>query len=204
MKVFAAFLLINLLTACTHLGEYSNAYDQALEAEWASNYEQSMIKYKEAYDLAIADNAHEHYISAALYGYGRMLGYTCNFNMAEEILKESLAIQTKIGYPTLPEKNTYMAKRLSELGRLNLAQKDFAEAARYFRLALEKLKWLSFEDEDPIGYANYLKDYAYALEKIGNIEQAEYQKQRINELENKYDKAKALHIYRSYNDVCAK
>lgn len=202
MKKMTVFLLVSLLTACAHLSEYDKTYDKALQAEWGSNFEESKIQYKKAYDLAISNKEHEHYISAALYGYGRMLDYTCDFDKAEEALEESLAIQTKIGYSTLPEKNTYLAKRLSELGRLNLAQKDYSEAARYLRLGLEKIKWLNVEEEDPIGYANYLKDYADALEKSGNTEQAEYQKQRIKELKSKYDKAKALNTYRYYDDVC--
>lgn len=131
-------------------------YDAALQAEWAKDYELSKNMYYRSFVNARSSSASKEYISATLYGYGRMLAYTCDYEHANEALKESLSIEREVSGPV----SANISKRLSELGRLSVAQGLNSVAANYFSEAIPMLEKLSILESDPVGYAQYLEFYS--------------------------------------------
>jgi len=98
------------------------------------------------------------------YEYGRAAGVTCFFDIAEEYLNKSYALDAKIGGPA------YLS--LAELFRLNLDQKKYKEAVGYFRKALPEFEKINVSDESPAEFSKLLEEFSVALEGIGNIDEA--------------------------------
>ncbi len=163
---------IIFLVGCAGAVNMKNAdryYDAALRSEWSGDYDHSKEMYFRSFVNARSGSASDEYISATLYGYGRMLGYTCDFEKSLEALKESLLLERGVAGAI----TSNVTKRLSELGRLSLAMGSYAEASRYFSEAAPKLESLGMLESDPMGYAIYLEDYIKALELSGSSKEAE-------------------------------
>lgn len=102
--------------------------------------------------------------AAMHYDYGRALGVTCYYTEAEREL--SLAYDLDI----LTAQYRYPA--LVELGRLALAQRQFAQSANDFARALGSLDRTQAVRHAPFAYAELLDDYALALGGMGDAEAA--------------------------------
>jgi hypothetical protein len=100
-KIFPVILSV-LICGCAEKITKINAqkyYDAALKAEWAKDYELSKNMYYRSFVNARSSSASKEYISATLYGYGRMLAYTCDYAHANEALKESLSLEREVSGP---------------------------------------------------------------------------------------------------------
>ena len=70
---------------------------------------------------------------------------------------------------------------LVELFRLNLDQRKYKEAAKYFKMALYDLEKTNAQNESPAEFFKLLEEYAVALNAIGNFEEAKNAKERALE-----------------------
>lgn len=104
------------------------------------------------------------------YEYGRSLGITCYWSLAEQYLVKAYELDAEIGGPA------YLS--LIELFRLNLDQKKYKEATVYFKKALPELEKLNAPTESPEEFSKLLTEYSIALEGIGYIEEGKRVKDR--------------------------
>ncbi len=200
MKILLVIQIL-FLAGCAGVINMKNAdryYQAALEAEWASDYEHSKNMYYRSFVNARSASASKEYISATLYGYGRMLGYTCNLPDAEAALKESLVLEREASGLV----NANISKRLSELGRLSVGQEKYNEASLYFGEAVPMLEELGMLDSDPIGYADYLVSFSGVLEKIGENEKAVKVVKKAQSIKDKNVGKKAKFVPVGYGNDC--
>jgi len=173
-------------------------YQAALEAEWASEYELSKEMYYRSFVNARSGSASDEYISATLYGYGRMLGYSCDLSGAEAAIKESLVLERSVSGPI----SGNISKRLSELARLSIAQGKYGEASGYFQEAVPMLEELGMLDSDPIGYADYLEIYSASLRQSEQIARAEELKMKAKFIRENNSGKQALFVPVNYGNGC--
>lgn len=108
------------------------------------------------------------------YEYGRSLGVTCFFKEAEHELTIAHDMDKKSGGVF------YLS--LTELARLNLAQKKYAEAITYFESVLAELDPEIVSKKAPDFYVAVLEDYASALSGAGRPKNAETAAKRAAEI----------------------
>ena len=113
------------------------------------------------------------------YEYGRALGVTCFFKEAEREFIAGNELDKNDG-----DKQTggvfYLS--LTQLGRLNLAQRKFPEAVSYFEQILGELDPVISANTVPSFYSNLLDDYASALSGAGRSEEADVAGKRAAEI----------------------
>lgn len=108
------------------------------------------------------------------YEYGRSLGVTCHFKEAEQELTVAHDLDKKSGGVF------YLS--LTELARLNLAQKKYTEAVAYFESVLAELDPEIAPKKAPDFYVAVLDDYALALSGAGRPKNAETAAKRAAEI----------------------
>lgn len=108
------------------------------------------------------------------YEYGRALGVTCHFKEAEQELTVAHDLDKKSGGVF------YLS--LTELARLNLAQKKYTEAVAYFESVLTELDPEIVSKKAPDFYVAVLDDYALALSGAGRPKNAETAAKRAAEI----------------------
>jgi tetratricopeptide (TPR) repeat protein len=91
--------------------------------------------------------------------YGRALGVVCEFDEARTYIERALAVDEATGGPV------HMSH--VELARLNRAEHSFEQAEVHYRTAMPMLAKHSIPTVDPIGYAEFLDEYAEVLRRIG-------------------------------------
>jgi tetratricopeptide (TPR) repeat protein len=197
------FTFVILVSGCAPQINSINAnkyYDSGLAAEQSKSYTQAKEMYYRALVNARSGNATKEYVSATLYNYGRMLGFTCDYTHAVEAVKESLAIEKGIS----PVNNSNIAKRLSELGYLAIALGLNAEAATNFSEATPLLEKYGVIESDPIGYAKYLEIYAGALKSSVQPEKAKEISSKSENLIIQHAELKQQFTPVNYQAECAK
>jgi hypothetical protein len=108
------------------------------------------------------------------YEYGRASGVVCEWAEAEFGLEEAYRLDVATRGPAY--------KAVYELGRMYYDRKQYANAAeQYSRVKLDFDK-LQADTRDPVGYADYLDEYATALEQTGKSGEAEPLRLRSAEL----------------------
>ena len=116
--------------------------------------------FEKAVESAEKSDAADQRTMAVLYlEYGRALGVGCQFIAARNYLEKALAADEAVGGPV------HMSH--VELARLNRAENSFEEAEMHYRTAMPMLAKQSIPTLDPIGYAEFLDEYADVLRRIG-------------------------------------
>jgi tetratricopeptide (TPR) repeat protein len=113
-------------------------------------------------------------LAVAHYEYGRASGVVCNWAEAESALTEAYRLDFISEGPTY--KVTY------ELGRMYSDRKMYAKAVEQFSKVKAQFEKLQAETKDPVGYAEFLDEHAYALEQTGFAKDAMPLRQRAVEL----------------------
>lgn len=114
----------------------------------------------------------------AMYGLGRANGFLCHFREAEQWLKKSIVMREQI-----PDSETArFSQNLFELARLYYDFKEYASAISYFERVIPMVEESGATNQDPIGYANVLEDYADALQKENRHAEAEAVSKKISGL----------------------
>jgi tetratricopeptide (TPR) repeat protein len=93
------------------------------------------------------------------YEYGRSSGVICDWEESEKGLNMAFELDSRTGGPD------YMA--LYELARMNHDREMYPEAIEYFQRAYSKIQEDQADTKDPIGYADFLDEFAYLLEHTG-------------------------------------
>ena len=138
-------------------------YDAGLRAEASQNWPAAKEAYRRSLINARSGGRSPALVSAATYNLGRMTGYTCDYAEAEALLQEATTLEQ--GLPSPDPGN--LTKRWSELARLYQDQGRDQEAAALYGRAVSELERLDVVGQDPVGFANYLDDYANALTGAG-------------------------------------
>ena len=112
------------------------------------------------------------------YEYGRSLGVTAHFKEAEQWLKLARDGDEHLNAPT------YMD--LTELARLNLDQGKYAAALPYFEQLFQELDRIGAPETTPGAYCDLLKEYAEALDGVGQSQAAEMKRQDIEDVKAKH------------------
>lgn len=192
-----------LISGCASpINRYNAAkyYEAASRSEAIGDFPSAKEFYKRTLINARLGNAPSEAISAASYGYGRMLGYTCDFDEADNYLKQSLELEV-----SSPQPNRFnITQRLSELARVAAARNVPSEAANYFEKAIPLLEAQNIRQLDPIGYAKYLEEYASALDSAKNSTKASEIRSQASELRQSHPDVAAKFTPRNYVEVCRK
>jgi len=142
--------------------------EAAAKAEKNGDYAAAENNYFSAYKNAEEGMLGNEALSASLYDYGRMTGMSGNFEKAEAAFKRSLALEEPIYGPN--GGHAYM--RWFELARLYQAWGHQRDAVRAYQTAFPAALKLKFDSAFPRVYAQLLRDYAEALESVGETKRA--------------------------------
>ncbi len=127
-----------------------------------------------------------------------MLGYTCDADGAVDALERSLDLERKASGPV----SANISKRLSELGRLNIARAEYVNAAEYFEEGAKMLGDLGILESDPLGYVHYLETYSLVLSKAGHENQAAAIAEEAQTIKSATSEGEAKFIPVYYGEVC--
>ncbi len=128
------------------------------------------------------------------YEYGRALGVTCNFQSSEDELLRAHELDRQAGQPL------YLS--LTELARLNLAQKKYRATADYFERVFRELDAADAPQRAPIAYSDYLDEYALALSALDSEERAQALRQRALDIRQKHPGKKSITDTTPYGKFC--
>ncbi len=179
------FLLAISLTLCGCVSDI-NKKEANIHFEAARRFEfqKDFVSAREQYGKALIDarlaGADQTTISMLTYNYGRMSGYTCHFDEAEQMLLQALELEKG---STGPESSIY-SMRLFELARLNYDRGQFDKSAKYYSQGIPIVEQLGVATSDPIGLANALREYGSALSNIGRTSAAAEALQNARRLED--------------------
>lgn len=175
--ILAVALLALLATACTNpinLRTASNYSSAGYAAMAAGDWAKARMNFGRAVQNAEIGRADPKAIGALWYEYGRASGVICDWPEAERGLNKSLELDSQSGGPA------YMS--LYELGRMNYDRKQYAEAVGYFARVKTEFDRMQADSRDPVSYAEYLDEYAGALEQTANASEAAPLRSRAAEL----------------------
>ena len=174
MRLFAISLFTLFLAACVTVIPPSHGIYSGNIAFKRGDYAQAKESFSSALQLATQQNWKPH-IATAKYGLGRSLSQLCQFDEAEKYLMEAASLESEIS----GGKGIYLSQDYFELARLYYEYGKFDKAVPYFQKAIPLAEELRVASSDPIGYANALEDYAIALSKVGDANQAKAIEQKI-------------------------
>jgi tetratricopeptide (TPR) repeat protein len=200
MKHCAVVLLtLAMLYGCAHDINIHNAarYGQAGEAALQrGDWDGARRAYARAAVNADLGRAPVRARSVMYYEYGRTSGATCFYDLAETYLSKSLKLDEDSSGPVhLP---------LIELARLNLDQGKFTQAIPYFERALPVVDKLDAGSKDPIGFADFLDEYAQALTISNRASEASALTARAADIRSKHPTAASRTNRTPYGKHCTK
>lgn len=147
-----------LLTGCSNpinLKNAQNYYDAGQLAMRNGDWELARINFSKAVINSQLGNAPDRSRSMTLYEYARAAGVTCFYDEADKYLRQALELDRASNGP--------IYYPLIELARLNLDQGKFSEAVPYFKEVDPIFLEIDVIKKDPVGYADFLDEYATAL-----------------------------------------
>ncbi len=198
MKLFVISLSALFLAACVTAIPPSQGIHSGNIAYERGDYVQAKESFSSALQLATQQNWKPH-VATAKYGLGRSLGQLCQFSEAEKYLLEAANLESEIS----GGKGIHLSQDYFELARLYYDYGKFDKSVPYFQKAVPLAEELRVASSDPIGYANVLEDYAVALSKVGDANQAKAIEQRIAALrQSNSGKSAGFKIVR-FNPQCA-
>lgn len=174
-------------------------FNLGLQLESNNNYSAARDAYLRALAAASSTDTDPIFIADITYNLGRMAGYTCDFRMAEAMLRESLKVVESRSISLTPNRS----RRLFELGRLAMDEGHYADAVSYFERALPVLENVRMVIDDPLGFAYILDELAYALEGAGQIDRATKLRARSLEVRQKSDNKPMQFRPKHFAEGCA-
>lgn len=178
MKLLVPFLFSSLLiSGCASELNLRNAglYAQGCQGFQAQN---EWWKARRACGRAAVNaklgGAPDSAVAALWYEYGRTSGVICEYVEAKRGLEEALKLDQSSNGPIF--------KDHIELARLHLDQNKYQEASHYYQLGITTIPKEQAINEDPIGYAEILEEYAKALKNNGDETSSSKLTTQANEL----------------------
>ena len=168
--VAAAFVTIFVFGCANPINQNTaeNYHELGSQAEDVGNYELAEEYYGRALWNAEMGQSPDSGLSMVSYNLGRVKGYLCKYDEAEELLLDALRLEEEASNP----ETGLVSMRLFELARLNAAWMRFDKALSYYARAISIVRKLDIETSDPIGFSYVLADYSELLESSGNHEKA--------------------------------
>lgn len=201
MPTLVIFFLAVALASCVNpINQHTAAkyHSWGHDAEQAGNYTLAELNYERALANARLGHSPDAGISMAMYNLGRVKGYLCKYDEAEQLLAEALKIEEKV---TGPESGI-TTMRLFELAHLHFDRERYAASLSYFSRAIPVVKKLGVESSDPIAFADVLDQYAIALGKTGHSTEGTDRKREADVLRAKYPGKTAGFKPISYKQQC--
>lgn len=184
-------LLFVLIAGCVTLPDrdYRHAVHSQQKGDWSSARESwaRAVAGMDTSQMSMAQQAVYHY------EYGRTLGVTCHFDEAERELLEAYRLDAESDGPA------YMS--LSELARLNLEQRKFAEAAIYFERMLNETDEKELE-QSPAEHAAILDEFSAALTGAGDVDHAAQVHEEAMDIRRKHPDAQSITDRTPYGSQC--
>ncbi|MDR1969652.1 MAG: hypothetical protein LBQ32_13345 [Burkholderiaceae bacterium] len=175
LRIIVAVFFCIALSSCAINERTAHRYANAGEAasqrgDWTAAREH----WRRAVINAKLAHMNNRALAVAHYEYGRASGVVCEWTEAEFGLKEAYRLDAAGGGPA------YMAAY--ELGRMYYDRKQYGNAADQFARVKVDFDRLQADTKDPVGYADFLDEYAIALEQTGKAREAQPLRARSSEL----------------------
>jgi tetratricopeptide (TPR) repeat protein len=170
-------------------------HELGTQAEMAGNFVQAEQNYGRALWNARMGNVPGSGISLVTYNLGRVKGYLCKYDEAEQLLLEALRLEEQES----GTESGLTSMRLFELARLNAARNRFDTANRFYSRAIAIVRTLDIEISDPIGFANVLHDFALVLDSLGLDQEATRTARESEQLREAHPGQQATFTPRSYD-----
>lgn len=191
-------LLISGCASALNKRTAAKYYEAASRSEAIGDFASAKESYRRALINAKMGDAPPESISAVMYGFGKMQGYTCDYEAADQTLRESISLEMALPH----SEQINLAQRYSELARLAIARRKPNEAMGYFQKAIPLMEPMNIRTSDPIGFAKYLDDYAQVLYEVGDHQTSNGIRAQSAELRVKNPGVYAKFTPRYYHDVC--
>lgn len=199
VRIFVVVLLAGWLTACV-LPTAQREADRDVAVAAVAQQKADWDSARTAYAKVVADpqlaNADPKKQAILHYEYGRALGVTCFFELAEEELNLAYELDKQSSGPV------YLT--LVELARLNLDQKKYAQSVRYFERALPELESVNAATEVPMAFAEILDEYAAASRAVGRTANAETTAERASAIRAANPDGQSITDRTPYGKQCTK
>ena len=172
MRSWALIILALPALVCANPINRANAekyHEWGSQAELTGDFSLAEQNYSRALWNARMGNVPRSGISLVTYNLGRVKGYLCKYDEAEQLLLEALQLEEQESGAD----SGLTSMRLFELARLSAARNRFDEAHQYYSRAIPVVRELDIESVDPIGFANVLSDFAKVLESLDQESAAE-------------------------------
>lgn len=169
--------------------EYKAAVTEQERGDWDKTRQAwaKVVANSRAFGATVEQRAVYHY------EYGRSLGVTCFFAEAEAELLEAYRLDVESNGPV------YMS--LTELARLSLDQKRYADAARYFERMFSEVDENMLE-QSPVEYAKIFGEYADALAAMGSKKEAEAALNEAEAIRREHPQAEPMMERTPYGSQC--
>ena len=157
--VIIAFLILASCAAPINRRNADKYYAAAVSAQDAGDWSTARMYFGRAISNAELAGASSEGLAVLWYEYGRSSGVICDWKEAERGLNKSQELDVKTGGPA------YMSSY--ELARMNYDRELYVEAVKFFQRAYSEMESDQADTKDPIGYADFLDEYAHALRESG-------------------------------------
>jgi tetratricopeptide (TPR) repeat protein len=169
-------------------------WDAAIAARDAGDWRLARSNFARAIPNAELGGADSRQLAVAYYEYGRSSGVICEWSEAARGLQKALELDRSVAGP--------IHLSLVELGRMHFDKKEFELAREYFAEAYGLLEEMSAETHDPLGYAQFLVEYATSLERSGAADQATPLRARAEQLRATFPSGKSRTDRTPYGTRC--
>lgn len=157
--IFAFFLVGCVNPINLHTGDqyYRGGIQNAKQDKWFN----ARMAYGRAWANADIGKASASTTATYAYEYGRASGAICDWKESERGLLKAFELDEKANGP--------VNMSLYELARMYRAQGIDGKAGEYFVKTDKAMKVVNAKERDPIGYADFLKEYAQNSNSLGKI-----------------------------------
>ena len=198
VKLFVVVAVLATLISCanpvnrkTAVNYNKAAYSAMRSGEWAK----SRMYFGRAIQNSKFGGVNPKKMAVLWYEYGRTSGVICDWPEAERGLNEAYKFDSENGGPA------FMS--LYELGRMYYDRKLYPKASDYFTRVEVEFNKIEADTKDPLGYAEFLEEFATALEQTGNSTDAEKHRARATELRKTFPGKRSHTEKTPYGTQCA-
>jgi tetratricopeptide (TPR) repeat protein len=199
MKTIYALLPLAILAGCASPIQERQAQTyaaQARQAQAQNNWDGARRAYARAVVNAELAKLPVNQRAILTYEYGRSLGVTCFYDLAQEELTLAHELDRQAGNPL------YLS--LTELARLMFDQRKFAESIPYYEQAFSALDKVQAATTAPAEYVTLLTEYAQALTQAGRSADAKAAEQRSKMIKTANPSTQSITDRTPYGKYCTK
>jgi tetratricopeptide (TPR) repeat protein len=188
--IFAGLLLS--FTGCVsplNVGEFERYTDAGLRLEHQRDYAGARRCYIRARAAAAGGFMPADAESCAVYNIARMNGMLGYYDVAERQLKEALKLEEKV----YGVDGGHASMRWFELARLYYAWGKYPDSVSAYEHAFPLADSLDARKTDPVTYAACCRDFADALDKVGDSSRAQQEREKAASIREERQSPKILY-----------